>query len=165
MKKLSYQQVKNYIEKLEYELIDTEYINNSTKLTLKDKNGYLYYTMFNELYKEYNPSIVHISNPYSLDNKNYFIPQMKFNGLVGINNGLLSYDFYIPKYNLLIEYQGEQHDRYIPGLHISKKDFEKQIEHDKRKREYAKNNNIILLEIWYYDYDNIESILQKELNL
>ena len=26
--------------------------------------------------------------------------------------------------NLLIEYQGEQHEKYIPGFHKSKKDFE-----------------------------------------
>ena len=37
--------------------------------------------------------------------------------------------------------------------------------HDKRKREYAKDHNIKLLEIWYWDYDNIEEILNKELDL
>jgi len=97
--------------------------------------------------------------------KVYYIPQKEFDGLVGLGNGLLSYDFYIPKYNLLIEYQGEQHEKYIPGFHKSKKDFEKQLEHDKRKREYAKEKNIELLEIWYWDFDNIEEILEKELNL
>lgn len=48
---------------------------------------------------------------------------------------------------------------------ITKKDFEKQLEHDRRKREYAKQHNIKLLEIWYYDMDNIEDILVKKLNL
>ena len=38
-------------------------------------------------------------------------------------------------------------------------------EHAKRKREYAKNHNIKLLEIWYWDYDTIEEILNKELDL
>lgn len=47
---------------------------------------------------------------------------------------------------------------------ITKEDFERQLEHDKRKRNYAKENNIRLLEIWYYDIDNIEEILIKELN-
>jgi len=91
--------------------------------------------------------------------KMYFIYQMKYDGLVGLGNGLLSYDYFIPKYNLLIEYQGEQHERYIKGFHESYDDFLKQLEHDKRKREYAKNNNIKLLEIWYYDFDNIDDIL------
>jgi len=98
-------------------------------------------------------------------NKKYLIPQKKFNGLVGVGNKKLSYDFYIPKYNLLVEYHGEQHERYIPGIfHKSIKDFEKQIEHDRRKCEYAHNNNISLLIIWYWDFDNIEEILEKELN-
>lgn len=90
--------------------------------------------------------------------------QIGFNKLIGVNNGNLSYDFYLPQYNLLIEYQGEQHEKYIPGFHKSKKDFEKQVEHDRRKREYAYNNNIKLLEIWYWDYDNIENILLSNLS-
>ena len=72
------------------------------------------------------------------------------------------YDFYLPEHNLLIEYQGQFHDG--TAHQQSKKEFERQQEHDKRKREYAKDNNIKLLEIWYYDFDNIEEILNKELN-
>ena len=43
--------------------------------------------------------------------------------------------------------------------------FARQQEHDRRKREYAKQNNIDLLEIWYWDYDNIEDILSNKLNI
>ncbi len=96
--------------------------------------------------------------------KVYYIPQKTFDSLIGMGGGLLSYDFYLPKHNLLIEYQGEQHEKYIPGFHSSKNKFKKQQEHDKRKRKYAQNNNINLLEIWYWDFDNIESILEKELS-
>jgi len=96
-------------------------------------------------------------------NKNYYIPQMKYSGLLGLGNGLLSYDFYIPKLNLLIEYQGEMHERFVRGIHKSIKDFEKQQEHDRRKKVYAQNNNINLFEIWYYDFDNIEEILDTKL--
>lgn len=91
--------------------------------------------------------------------------EIKYEGLLGIGGRNLSYDFYLPKYNLLLELQGEQHEHYCKGLHKTKKDFERQLEHDKRKREYAKQHNIKLLEIWYYDIDNIENILVKELNL
>ena len=93
----------------------------------------------------------------------YFIPQKEFEGLIGLKNGNLSYDFYIPKLNLLIEYHGEQHERYIPGFHKSYDNFLKQVEHDRRKCEYALNNNINLLIIWYWDFDSIEEILEKEL--
>jgi len=99
---------------------------------------------------------------FKLININY-IQYKTYEGLVGLGNGLLSYDFYLSQYNLLIEYQGEQHEQYIPWFHESYDDFLKQLEHDRRKREYAKKHNVKLLEIWYYDFDRIEEILQKEL--
>ena len=97
------------------------------------------------------------------DNENYYIPQKEFEGLIGLGGGLLSYDFYLPKLNLLIEYQGRQHERYLPGLHETYDDFLKQLEHDRLKKEYTEKNNIKLLEIWYWDFDNIEEILINKL--
>lgn len=90
--------------------------------------------------------------------------QKIYDKLFGIGGGHLSYDFYLSGYNLLIEFQGGQHDHpveYFGG----EKNFKIQQEHDKRKREYAKLNKIKLLEIWYYDFNNIENILIKELSL
>jgi hypothetical protein len=103
-----------------------------------------------------------------LDNNNIlYETQKEFDSLIGINKGLLSYDFYLLQYNLLIEYQGEQHEKPVDfngfGLKYAKKIFKQQLEHDKRKREYAQNNNINLFEIWYYDYDNIEKILNNKI--
>ena len=93
-----------------------------------------------------------------------YIPQKEFKGLVGIKNGSLSYDFYLPDYNTLIEYQGEFHDcDGGKGTKYMKSKFPIQQEHDRRKKEYAKNNNINLLEIWYWDFNNIEEILNKKL--
>lgn len=90
-----------------------------------------------------------------------FVPQKSFDGLFGLGGGLLSYDFYLPLNNLLIEFQGEQHERPTFG----QEQFQIQQEHDRRKRDYAKQHNLKLLEIWYYDYDNIEIILKNNLNL
>jgi len=95
-------------------------------------------------------------------NNNYFIPQKTFEGLRGVGNGLLSYDFYLSKYNLLVEYQGIQHEGFCKGLHKSIEDFEKQVEHDRRKKEYALSNGYNFLEVWYWDFENIEEILKKE---
>lgn len=68
------------------------------------------------------------------------------------------------KQNLLIEFQGIQH--YEPvEIFGGEKQFKIQQEHDKRKREYAINNNIKLLEIPYWDFDNVEEILSRELGL
>lgn len=103
---------------------------------------------------------------YIFLNKNNIenIQQKKFDGLVGIGNNPLSFDFWIPLNNILIEFQGKQH--YEPvEVFGGQKSFDIQQEHDKRKRNYAKDHNIKLLEIPYWDYENIENILSKELNL
>jgi hypothetical protein len=91
-----------------------------------------------------------------------YAPQKTFDGLCGLGNGLLSYDFYLPEYNLLIEYQGEYHDGTAKIQTIE--EFKKQQEHDKRKREYAKIHHFKMLEIWYWDFDNIENILNNTLH-
>ena len=61
---------------------------------------------------------------------------------------LLHYDFYIPSYNLLIEYQGQQHYApvdYFGGI----EKFAKQNLHDDMKRDYAKSHGYNLLEMPY----------------
>lgn len=60
----------------------------------------------------------------------------------------LHYDFYLPDYNILIEYQGIQH--YKPVDHFGgEEQFKKQQYHDKLKRDYAKANGYNLIEIPY----------------
>ena len=83
--------------------------------------------------------------------------QKEYHDLIGLGGGRLSYDFYLPEYNLLIEYQGEFHDG--TANQQTENEYMRQQEHDRRKRKYAKEHNIDLLEIWYYDFDNIEEIL------
>ncbi len=91
-----------------------------------------------------------------------FVQQKEYEGLIGTGGGLLSYDFFLPELNILIEYQGQFHDGKIGGQYI-RKNLEKQQEHDRRKSLYAKQNNIKMLEIWYWDFDNIEEILSGKL--
>lgn len=98
---------------------------------------------------------------YLNENNIQFTPQKKFDNLLGIGGRKLSYDFCIDNRNILIEYQGEFHDG--TAFQQTEEDFKKQIIHDRRKREYAKNNNYKLIEIWYYDFYNIENILEREL--
>lgn len=95
-------------------------------------------------------------------NKNCFKYEIHkdFEGLLGIKNGKLSYDFYLPSYNLLIECQGKQHYEpidYFGGI----EQFKIQQEHDRRKRQYALTNNINLIEIPYWDECNISQILDE----
>lgn len=93
-----------------------------------------------------------------------FVFQKKFTDLIGEKGKLLSYDFYLPNNNILIEYQGIQHNEPIERFG-GEEQFEKQKERDKRKRDYAENSGYRLLEIWYYEYDNIDNILNKYLNM
>lgn len=61
----------------------------------------------------------------------------------------LPFDFYLPHYNVCIEYNGIQH--YEPIDYFGgQKNFESQILRDKIKREYCKKNNILLFEVPYY---------------
>lgn len=96
-----------------------------------------------------------------------FEMQKRFDDLKGVGGRKLSYDFYLPTYNLLVEYQGEQHKKPVVFKGTNKKtsllSFKKQQEHDRRKCEYAKENNIELLEIWYWDFNNIEQILSEKI--
>lgn len=110
-----------------------------------------------------------ISN-FCKENHIDYIPQKGFENLIGVGGGNLLYDFYIPKYNLLVEYNGKFHCEPIKNyknepIKFAEERFNKQQEHDRRKREYANKNNIKLLEIWHWDFDNIESILENALNL
>lgn len=87
--------------------------------------------------------------------------------IVTINGTKYRYDFYLPNYNTLIEYDGEQH--YIP-VNFGKWDeeelqrrFEIIQEHDRIKNEYCKQHNINLLRIPYWEKQNIETIIYNYL--
>lgn len=68
---------------------------------------------------------------------------------------LLPYDFYLPEYNCLIEYDGQQHFQYQGTGWDTKEQFEETQKHDKMKNNYAINNNIILIRIPYTKYDTL----------
>ena len=72
----------------------------------------------------------------------------------------LPFDFYVPSFNLCIEYDGEHH--YFPVF--SKESHLKTVKHDRIKNEFCQNNGISLLRIPYWEYNNVETILDNELN-
>jgi len=77
-------------------------------------------------------------------------------------NGKPRYDFYLPEYNILIEYDGEQH--FKPAFNWdTKESFEQRQKHDKFKNQYAINNKIILIRIPYTHYNNLclEDLLEN----
>ena len=85
---------------------------------------------------------------YLNNNHIEYIPQKKFNDLK--DKTYLSYDFYLPDYNILIEYQGIQHYESVNIKGVGKyTNLQKQQYHDKLKRDYAVNNGYTLLEPTY----------------
>lgn len=83
-----------------------------------------------------------------------YISQFHTDELKGENNYYLYFDFFIPKYNLVIEYQGEQHYHPTRG-YFNEETFIELNKRDNIKRQFCLNNNIKLIEIPYTDYDKL----------
>lgn len=107
-----------------------------------------------------------IINKFLISHNIKFESQKKFDELrTGDDNRfLLSYDFFIQSYNLLIEYQGIQHYKPVERFG-GQTQFQIQIQHDDMKRKYAESHGYKLLQIKYTEIKNIDNILCKELNL
>lgn len=73
----------------------------------------------------------------------------------------LPFDFFLPNYNLCIEFDGQQH--FKPNF--GEQNFNDTQNHDHIKNEYCKNKNIELLRIPYWERQNIESIIRNKLNI
>lgn len=100
-----------------------------------------------------------------LDNLNIkYKSQYKFQDCKDIN--ALPFDFFIPYYNIAIEYQGEQHYKPVQfgGISIeeAKKIFEIQKRHDNIKSNYCMLNGIKLLSIPYTEFNNLEKIIKEK---
>lgn len=91
-----------------------------------------------------------------------FIPQKDFDWL--IHEKPLYLDFYLPKYNIAIECQGEQH--YMPIAHFGgDEEFISTVNRDKSKKECCDKNGVKLL--YYTKFKNIngENIYKNKNNL
>lgn len=66
----------------------------------------------------------------------------------------LPFDFYLPDYNICIEYDGQQHFKPI-SIFGGEEDFKKRQRNDEIKNQYCKDNNIKLIRIPYWDYDKL----------
>lgn len=80
----------------------------------------------------------------------------------------LPFDFYIPSLNIAIEYDGEDHYKINKRSKNDtyKRAFDRFVGtkvRDTIKTIYCKENNIKLIRIPYWDFDNIDEILEKEL--
>ena len=91
-----------------------------------------------------------------------FIREKTFSDL---RKGKYRFDFYLPKYNICLEIDGEQHFKQISKFQKTRTDFLKQQENDRRKNSYGWANNMSLYRIPYWDLNKIKTfndILNKK---
>lgn len=87
-----------------------------------------------------------------------FIQEKRFDDCKDIRP--LPFDFYLPDYNLVIEFDGQHHYYAIHG----EKRFQKTQQHDLMKNEYCKQKGIELLRIPYWEGHNIEQLIQNKID-
>ncbi len=73
----------------------------------------------------------------------------------------LPFDFYLPDYNMCIEFDGEQHFKVV-DFWGGENGFKNIKIRDKIKTDFCKNNNISLLRIKYTEIKDVEDILLKK---
>lgn len=98
-------------------------------------------------WKTYSIGVQRIITILKKNNISYEL-EKKFDTCISPKGNCLPFDFYLPDYNILIEYDGQQHFKISFGQDENK--LIKQKEYDKIKNEWCKNNNIHLIRIPYY---------------
>ena len=150
-----------------------EYINSNTPIKCKCLiDGYIWSAMPLNLLRgtgcpicansHGEQQIVNFLKEFSIE----FIPQYKFEDCKNIRT--LPFDFYLPQFNMCIEYDGEQHFRPVNFGGCTDEQaieaFHETKNNDSIKTAYCKSNNINLLRIKYSDFNKIEKIIQNILS-
>lgn len=170
--KLSQKEIKSRILKIlgsEYSLVGL-YTGKKDKIKLRHICGHEYEVWPNDIWQKHlgecleckgNISKGHRTIKKYLDlNGLKYEEEKKFDSCLGITGIQLPFDFYVPFFNLLIEFDGEQH--FIPKWSIE--EFERTQRNDKIKNSFAKENNIKLIRIPFNKIKEIESILEETFN-
>lgn len=154
-----------------------EYINVfEHNLNIRCKCGRIYTTSFNN-YKKADVRQCRKCSRLQSKNESYinsilknmgidFIVEKRFNDCKDIKP--LPFDFYLPAYNLVIEYDGEGHymeSFYKPYCDNPEVALENRKRKDSIKNKYCKTHGIDILRIPYWEKDNIESIIKNKINL
>jgi very-short-patch-repair endonuclease len=90
-----------------------------------------------------------------------YIREKTFKDCVNFCGNSLRFDFYLEQFNLLIEYQGQHHEKPVNKYRRAKYVHEKTVVHDKIKEDFAESHQINLIKIYYQDYKNLNTILDE----
>lgn len=166
--------VKNIIEKTNNNiLLNSEEYENCFKRNLKIKCGICNQNTFQTSFENYRHHGINrcrkcssslssgekIIEDFIIERNIDYIREKRFQSCK--DNRCLPFDFYLPDYNMCIEFDGQHHYEPVWG----EERFKKTLLHDGMKNKYCEQNNIKLLRIPYWEGHNIEEILIKELDL
>lgn len=167
--KLTYEYVKEYIESYGYILLSKEYVNANEKLIIQCQEGHIFEMSYAKFYigrrcphcnmSSGEQEVARILDKYNIE----YIIQYRFTDCRNILP--LPFDFKIEINNeiICIEFDGSQH--YTGRKDDTEEDIKRRKENDDIKTQYCKDNNIKLIRIPYWDFQNIEKILIKEFDL
>ena len=167
-KKVDFKTIKQAFEEENFTLLTKEedYINNTTKLKFICPNGHTHEICWSDFQQGYRCALCNlwkgekVIEQYLINNNIEFQGQKVFKDCKYKN--CLRFDFYLPYYNLCIEYDGEGHYQAIDYFGGEQQLKNNQIR-DEIKNQYCKDNNINLLRIPYWEFDNIENIICQEI--
>lgn len=165
---LNIEYVKNELNKEGYELLSDEYKNNHTPLKIKCPNGHITEgTTWNNFKNGTRCSVCNNSKgeveieKWLKENNIEYVSQYKFEDCKGKSRSL-PFDFYLPNYNVCIEYDGKQHYK-IDCFNYTLLDLMNRKYLDNVKTKYCRDNNIKLIRIPYLEKNNLKDILRLEL--
>lgn len=166
-KKLSQSYIEEYFGSFGYKILNS-YESANKKLKVMCPDGHIFYMPYSKFYTGRRCPYCSMSSGEQeiariLDKHNiYYSSQKRFNECKNVNT--LPFDFYLIKRNTLIEFDGQQHFEY-GRFDLNLLDLMNLKHRDKIKTKFCKDSGIKLIRIPYWEFNNIENILIKELNL
>lgn len=159
--------IREYLKKDDYILLSTKYEGIYSNIEIMCPEGHAYTTTFNN-YKNYNLRCPMCSGSlgerrvekYLKNNNITYYYQYRYEDCK--DKKALPFDFYLPDYNLIIEYDGEQHYDIKHSID-GEEGFWLNVYHDAIKNSYCEDNNINLLRIPYWEYEDIEKLIKETL--
>lgn len=166
-KKKTIEEISNYLQQYNYTLLSDEYTNAHKDLLVMCPEGHTYLVTWNNFQSGKRCPVCNESKGEEKCRRYFVLQNINFQRQYSFddcrNIELLRFDFAIFNENgslsFLCEYDGEFHYLAIE----SEKKLKYQQKLDSIKNIYCQQNNIHLLRIPYWDFDNIEQILSQEL--
>ncbi|KRN09378.1 hypothetical protein [Liquorilactobacillus mali] len=150
-------------------IVVSEYLGAREPIRIKHANcNWVFKTTPNDILSTHNngcPTCHAISkherfiHQWFVDNNIKDIPQYKVEGLKDKKD--LRFDFYLPDYNIMIEYDGKQHYKAVDFF--GGKEYKMKLNiHDRQKDKYCKDNNIKMIRLTYkFNEDEILDVLNE----